>query len=135
VFEPAPETLAGRVRSWSRMTSRPGGGTVTLYRRNARISMGCAAVFAGAALCLANSPYWPGTLLISYLAFGAVWYGQDQRRRHHRRMIEEEWWRRTRLGVRQPPLDPCYMPFDETSLHHDERSEERRVGKGCRVWW
>lgn len=93
---------------------------MTPYRRNALVSLICAALFTGLAVFLATTPYWPGLLTASYMVILLAWYARGQYGRHCRLVAEAEWWRRTKLGMRQAPLNPCCLPFDETGFLHDE---------------
>lgn len=85
----------------------------------------------GSALLL--TPLWPVSLILIYLASLLFWRGSVRRQRDLRLKQEAEWWRRARMGVEQPPLDPCCLPFDENGATHDEPHCTRSRSTGNRV--
>lgn len=103
---------------------------MNLHRRNVRILLVVGIAFTAGATSLAATPYWPGALISGYVALLAFWCLRGQYRRACRLEQEAEWWRRTKLGIRQPPLSPCCVLFDETEfLHDDVRCTRGRIAE------
>lgn len=90
------------------------------HQRNAGMLLSCGIAFTFLAVMLAATTTWPGVFIACYIALLSFWCSRAQARKGRRLEEEAEWWRRTRLGVRQPPLSPCCMRFDETGILHDQ---------------
>lgn len=91
-------------------------------------SMG-GALFMALAVVVAFTPYWPASFVFFYAAVLALGCSKHERRKRMRREAERRWWIRQKRGVRQAPLSPCCLRYDETGFLHDLLCTRDRSGE------
>lgn len=78
------------------------------------------ALFLFLAAALLFSPYWAASIVFLWCAGLLAGCFLYEHRKRVRRKMEREWWARQKRGIRQAPLSPCCMEYEQTGAWHDD---------------